>query len=610
MARQSELERVRTWRKRITSATKLYKKWDSRFHTERLEDYFEGIQWAGISAEEADKRYVINLVFASIETSKPSLSFYKPKIKMQARPGRASAFGSNSEVKARLAEDIVQTFIDDPDIDFMGETNLALHEAFFRFGVVEVGYTADWIDNPNAGKPVLKEGTEEPVMDGGKTVTQPGRLPENEKLYVKWIPADTFRVAISSRNSLQRNDWVGYYEWHYVEDVKRDKAYSNTAGMKSTGVISQDLRDDDATDLDAHHGMVKLWKIWDIRTSKRHVLADGHDKFLIEDQDFSFLPFSVIKFYERLKDFYPIPPVYNWLGPQDEINEVRDSQKAHRARFYRRYTYTEGSIESEELQKLETGGDGVVAKQNGGTPGVSALIPVPDAPMSGDQWRHLDESKNDFLEVSGVSGEQRGVAQADTATQANIIDVRAKLREASARSKVGGWLASIARLILLSVRENMALPVWVKRQVDPFAAQMHPEAAQAVKDVWEQINAEAIEDVDLDIEVELASMSPVTEDVQRNAWNAVLMLLTNPAVMAILSKSESLLRKTLMLYGIKNENEIQEIKRILAEAQAEAQQMAMMAASTGKGGGAGMASPARPTTQPAGTPAQSMSVLG
>jgi hypothetical protein len=576
------------WRKRVGYANKLYKKWSDRYYTDRLEEYYKGKQWAGLSDEEADKRYVINLVFAAIETAKPSLIFYRPQIKIQPRPGRAEQFGNQSDAKAKLAEDTVQTFIDDPDIDFVGETSLALQEAHFRFGVVEVGYTADWLDNPNAGKPVLKEGKTENDEDGkmldedGKEIAQPDSIPENENLYVKHIPAHTFRVAISSKNKLGRNDWVGYYEWHYVEDVKRDKTYKNTANLKSTGTVSKDLRDEDK-DVDAHHGMVKLWKIWDLRTKKRHVLADGHDKFLVEDRPFTFLPFSTIKFHENLNEFYPIPPVYNWLGPQDEVNEVRQAQKAHRSRFYRRYTHRNGAIEDTELEKLETGGDGVYAKSNLERP----IEVVPDAPLGADVWQHLDESKNDFNTVAGSTSEQRGVAEADTATQANIIDTRAKLREASARTKVADWLADIARLILLSCRDNMAMPIWVKRQVDPFVQQMNPAAGQAVQAVWEQIHAEALEDLDTDIYVELASMSPVTEDVQRNAWNAVLMLMTNGAILSILAMSEPLLRKTLNLYGIKNENEIQEIKKVIGQIMEQQQQAAQMAAMAGKPGAAG-----------------------
>jgi len=568
--RTTELDRVKTWRERVRSSCKLYDKWAERFETERLEDYYLGRQWKGLQEDVAKKRYVINLVFSSIEVNKPALSFYRPQVRVQTRPGRADDLDSHAKLRAQLSEDTIQTFIDDPDIDFHLETTLALHEAHFRFGVVEVGYTADYTDNPNAGKPVLKENEDTVVKDSeGNAVTHGDRIVNHEQLFVKHIPADTFRVALSSRNKVARNDWAGYYEWHYVEDIKANKAYSNTAGLKPTGVVSKELRDDDDLEARSHADMVKLWKIWDIRQGVRHVIADGHDKFLIEGRKFSFLPFAVVKFHEILKSFYPFPPVYAWLGPQDEVNETREMQRAHRRRFYRRYT-VDPNVDDQELQKLEDGGDGVYAKilQS------QAPVPVPDAPLSSDVWQHLDASKNDFMTVSAIGGDQRGVAESETATQASIIDVRSRLRETSARTKVADWMADIARLILLTIRENMALPFWISANVDPASANKGQESAKITAE-WKQIMAEDLGKLDLDVFIELASMSPVTEDVQRNSWNQVLAILTNPQILMILAQSETLLRKTLSLYGIRSEDEITEIQKV---AQATIQAMQAQAA--------------------------------
>lgn len=579
----SAQDRLKTWTDRLAQADKLYDKWSKKYDTARLEKYYLGEQWRGLPEEDANKRYVINLFYATVETNKPSLAHYRPRIRIQPRPGRGDTLGSNAKARARLCEDTVQTFIDDPDIDFPGSTSLALHEAHFRFGVVEVGYSADWIDNPNAGKPVLKEDGETPVVDSDdKPILGPDRIPDNETLFVRRIPASQFRCSISSKNRLQTNDWVAYYEWHYVEDIKRNKAYSNTAQLKATGVVRRDAREDGSEfsdDIERRHGMVKLWKVWDIRNRVRHVIADGHKKFLQEDEPASFVPLAVLKFHEILDSFYPMPLVYNWMGPQDELNETRDAQRAHRRRFYRRYTYSDGAITPPELEKLENGGDGVYALATS-PPGVSPLTPVPDAPMGSDVWQHLGETKVDFLQVSGVSGDQRGVAESETATQANIIETRSRLREASSRTKVSDWLAAIARLILLTAKERMALPFWVKRNVDPFA---DPSEVESKAAIWKQIKSDDLGSTDLDIFVELASMSPITEEMERNSWNNVLALLTNPGLVMILAQSEPILRKTMALYGIRSENEIKEIQKVaMGVVQMMQQQAAAEAAAKAK----------------------------
>jgi hypothetical protein len=195
----------------------------------------------------------------------------------------------------------------------------------------------------------------------------------------------------------------------------------------------------------------------------------------------------------------------------------------------------------------------------------------------------------DFQIVSGVGGEQRGVAESETATQASIIDVRSRLRETAARTKVANWLADISRLILLTVREYMALPFWIEINVDPVAAAAgSPEAVQ-VTQTWKEIQAEDLGNSDMDVFIDLASMSPVTEDVQRNSWNQVLALLTNPTLCQIMAGSEVILRKTLSLYGVRTENEIHEIQKVCqqvtasmaAQAQADAAAKAKLPGTAG-----------------------------
>jgi len=596
---RSEKSRVQKWEGRIVSANKQYKEWSERYDTPRLEEYYLGRQWQGVGENDAKKKYVINLVFSTIETNKPSLIFYNPHVKIEPRPSKEDDMSSSARDRAVLCQDTVQTFVDDPNVDFLGETSLALHEAHFRFGMIEVGYTANWVDNPDAQRPMLKEKAkeDEPAEEmkdsKGDPVMQPDYVVKGEQLFVKRIPASTFRVSISNKNKMTRNDWVGYYEWMYVEDVKRDPLYKKGAiGLKATSSLLGDKQeertdDDTADDVDRHSGMVKVWKIWDLRSRLRHVIAEGHDRFLLEgDSDaeeddpaapWKFLPLSFIKFYDVLDSFYPCPPVYQWLGPQDEVNETRDAQRAHRRRFYRRYTRINGAIDDEELEKLETGGDGVTAISNMPNP----LTPVPDAPMSSDVWRHLDESKTDFLTVSGVSGDQRGVAESETATQAQIINQHAQLRESSIRTKVQEWLADICRLILLTIRQDMALPFWVKRNVDlATVSANNGEEIMRIANLWNEVGVEELGDSAMQVTIDLSSMSPVAQESEKQSWIQVLGLITKPDLAMLLAMSPTLLRKTLSLFGVRNQSEIAEIQQVL-------QQMMMMQAAQAQAAGAG-----------------------
>lgn len=584
----TEKERVKRWEDRIVAANKVRDKWYKKYKVDKLEEYYLGQQWQGQTEDDASGRYVINMVFSTIETNKPSLIFSHPQVRMQARPGRADDFGSQSVERAKLCQDTTQTFIDDPDVEFVDETSLSLHEAHFAFGVIEVGYTPDWIDNPDAGKPVLRDkknpdDADEPERDmKNQPVLQGEHIVTAESLYVKRIPAECFRVSASNRNKLSRNDWVAYYEWYYVEDLKRNPLYKKGAvGLKATGStddVPESIGKDKTVDeLNDRAEMVKVWKIWDIRSMRRLVIATGHDKFLLKDQPFKYLPFAPLKWYDILNSFYPCPPVYQWLGPQDEVNETRDSQRAHRRRFYRRYTVLNNSVEDEELDKFQTGGDGTCIKvsQHG------AIAPVQDAPLSSDVWQHLDQTKVDFLTVSGVSGDQRGVAESETATQASIIDKHSQLRESAVRSKVQKWLAEICRLILLTVKENMTLEFWVRRNVDISAIETNGGMeVLRVADLWKQIEADELGDLDLDITIDVSSMSPITQESEKQSWTQVLAMIAQPAMQMMLGQSDVLLKKTLALYGITSMSEVMEIKKVI-QASLMAQAVAAQAQAAG-----------------------------
>jgi hypothetical protein len=618
--RTPDTDPAKVWQGRLVRANRKFDDWEKEFECKRLDKYYRGKQWHGLSESEAQKRYVINLVFATLETQLPSLLFSQPKVKVEARPDHQQTANSDASARATLIEQTLQTFLEDPKVAFTFETTLALRDAYPRYGIVEVGYTADYIDNPNAGKPVLKEDSDEPmVAKDGKPVLQPGktiRPGSKESLYVRRLRPGSVRV-FPGRNRLEANDWVAYYEWHHTEDVQRNRDYQHTDGLKATGRLAT-VDDEDITsdpDTEAHVGMVKIWKIFDLRRKVRHVLADGHKQLLQADRPFTALPLADLKFFELADEYYPLPPIFNWLSPQDEYNETREGMRNHRRRFARRYM-REPSVKATEFEKLETGEDGVCIEVPKVNP--PPIVPIQDADLSAaNTVQELAATKDDFGLVAGVSGEQRGVPESKTATQANIVNVRTELRETRARAQVAAWLGDIARLMLVTIREHMQLAFMVKQTIDPFAFSTDPEQLAKRAETWQEITSEDVSELDVDIKIDVASLSPVAEEAQRNAWNVVLQLLTNPPLLMILmtpipqapNEPSPLLRKTLALHGIKSDQEVREIWRVGQEVLKQMQMMTLATAAS-KGGmpglgmlmGGGMGSPPAPAKHPTGHP--------
>lgn len=565
MARKAEAERVKRWKERLEASDKLYKKWEDKYRTKVLWEYYLGHQWKEDQEKDnkGDLRYTINLIFPTIETQLPSQLFYYPKYLVRPSPTMVQTPGSMAQDRATLQEDTLNSFVRDERLAFKSETGLSLLESYFRFGVIEVGYSANWADNPNAGKPILKENFDEPMTDSeGGQVLSPEQLLQQERIYFKRIPASQFRVSINSHNQLSRCDWYAYYEWHYPEDLKRNKRYKNTSNIHSTGRLQSEASPSSYTNADEeadHRNMVKVWKVFDLRAKTRYDFGEGNDKFLLEEpldlweDGTPVSPHAVLMKNPRLDEFYPLPPVYNWISPQDELNETREMQRVHRKRFLRKFM-ADPAIPEEEILKWENPIDGLLIRGK-----VDGIQPIADAPLDPTVVRNIPQTKEDFREISGVSGEQRGISEAETATQANIIDIESRIRQTKAKDQIASWLGQIGKLALYYLRKRMVLPFWVAMNTD-MQAQGAPIQAMNVANGYMQIKAEDLDGVDTEITVDATSLAPTNEAAERQDWIQALAIVTDPVRGPMLLASDVLLRKTLGLFGIRNEKEIAELR--------------------------------------------------
>jgi hypothetical protein len=588
-ARDKEGKDVRRWQSRIKMSNRIFDRWRERFLCRTGWEWYEGYQGerAFESGDPSRDPYIINLIYPTVEVKIPSLYFHRPKVRITPRPTREDDPMTLLQERAKLREDMCNTFIHDPRLHFKDHTELSLKESFFYYGLVEIGYSVgDWIDNPNAQKPVLmKDGTEVKDSDGLTPVLQPDRIPKSEEIYVRRIPAEQFRVSARSEFILENCDWVGYYEWVYNEDLKQNPRYSNTDRLASGGKLNEDYDGkiplttsvyDSEDDEPQHRGMTKIWKLWDLRTRTRFVIPDDQSFYLLPPQPYVVFPFADLKVHERLTGWLPMPPHFNWMCPQAELNETRDSQRIHRKRMYRRYQMQRGSMTPEEKTKMEEGGDGVVVETNVPVP---AVIPIDDAQLDSAVARNVPQSKEDLMNVAAVGGDQRGVAESETATQAQVIEARTQIREDFGKLKMANFLAKIATIIIKTAEAHMSLPAWIIRNTDPLGPAAMFEVAR-IQQVWQQITAQELGELSWDASVDIENLSPANEAVERQNWTQVLTILTNPMLVLLLRASDVMLRKTLGFYGVRSEKDLMEIRKAM-----EVMLLAMMAQQGGGGGG-------------------------
>jgi hypothetical protein len=296
-------------------------------------------------------------------------------------------------------------------------------------------------------------------------------------------------------------------------------------------------------------------------------------------------PFSIIRFHPIMDTAYPLPPVFNWLPSQDELNETRNAQRTHRRRSKRRYLMLENAVGADEQEKLQNGPDMAIVTVNR----LDALVPLQDAPLDRAMFVAGPETQQDFMRISGVGGEQQGVAESKTATQANIIQNSGNIRDNFGRENIGHWISEGIYILLQLLRSNSALPFMVLTNVD-FTSPGAPAEMQRVVGLWKRIQSDDLGAFDFDVTVDVESLSPQNQQQQAAQWNQVLSIFANPTLMMVMSTSEVILRKTLGFYGVKTARELEEIKRSMVMVLQMMQQQAQAAAAA-KAGVAGGAQP-------------------
>lgn len=588
MAEKSEL--VKQWFKRFEESQKLKETWETEFEVKRCAAYYLGHQREEPLAENGDKKVIINRILPAVRASIPSLVYNYPYARVVASPARSDTPGSRIEDRAKLLEDTVNSLIRDPKAQFQEQTYLAIKESFWSFGCVEVVYSADFTDNPAAKKPPIKE-DEDTKVEAEKPEQEallnplemleeeevPEKLVRDETFYVRRIPSKQILVGKNESAIVEECDWVGYYEWLPLQDVKRAPAYKNTRDLKPTNEKKE------GEDGEGSGDMVKLFKIWDMRSKTRYVLADGHEQILLKEK-FERLPLFFLRFEILPDKFFPVPPIYSSLPAQDEYNDSREMLRQLRKAIVPRYTYDENAVKPEDMEKLEGGEIGAYIPTNASNP--TPIQPISQPSLNDNTVRTLALSSQEFTELFGVSGESRQIPQSDTATQASIINQKEQIQNSFDRQIVGRWLGAISKEMLLQAIEFMVLPKWVRINSDPFSPGFMQDA-QNIAQMYQEITMEdllaADGDLRWDVTVDMDTLSPMSEKEKAAAWNQALSMISNPSIARILAMSPEILVQTLKLNGIKDAKQQEAIGKALSQLAAMEMAQTMAAAAGGQG---------------------------
>lgn len=583
------------WLEVVRSTNNLFQRWESRFHCKLTYDMYEGIQSPGINLFPSNKGvylpYTLNLFYSTVETRLPSLTFSNPQFHLSPKPGRESiAYSVPQVIEAVHARmDALNTFVSDPENGFMETIEACILDSHFRFGIVEIDITDNWVFNPTVPKPALASDSvptdQVSELEGPENVmSQQPVEEESELIYVKYIPATNFRINAGANGKLSRCDWCAYYDYVRYEDLASNQEYykflKGHSSLCFTDISSdyQDLREMASNDpetlskLKAGDWQVLL-HVFDNRKKVRYLINVNEEvviassKFPGTDRGKPRLPLEDMRFSMSLKYWYGLPPASQWISPQQTYNEQVERMRAYARKMLRKYLVDVSKFSSpDEIEKLMNGQDGVFAGISGDIDRVIREVPV--STINPESVQLLQIARADFDVASGVTSDQRGdAADRQTATQTRIIDQRTTIRESRQANIVANFLCRIGRQISLCQQE-LSKPFWIRQSSSPLES--------GTDEVYKLITSGDFGDSDFNTNIQLETISPLADEQRRNAFLEFLAIINQYPQFGL---STVLIQEMADKVGFRNQKVIEEFQQL-----ALVQQMAL-AAQQGAGPG-------------------------
>lgn len=569
------------WKDHFRASERYYQKWEQLFKCSILEKYYEGFQWRA-QKDIGYRPYVFNEIYETIQIKIAQFVPQVLKYDITASLGTADYDIAAAAESAKLKEDVLNTITQNQKQHYHAELEQAFKDHFFRFGIIEVGYEADWIINPRAPRPLLTTDINKNAdRQKPRTKFEPPELPINERVFFKHVPAKRFRIGGMDHRYLEQCTWCGYYEWVEREDLlalpklmNKDKIVLSGGSIPESSVFSKN-------DKDYKEGQaVKIWHIWHNKAGVRLIILDS-PCVTIYQKNFKRLNIIDYRPDVRVSDegFYPIPPVWHWLSPQDEINETREQLRKHRRRFIRKFQVMAGMVDDEEIEKFESGEDGALIK----VAQAQAISAIDNPDLGSALDKAIVTSSDDLNKLSRTSSEVRGEADRTTATQAQLINQNAQLGESSDRNRISEFYDRIGREALLLIRDNFTIGTWAKFRQNP--GELLFQTVQRQADTFRWVSTQELNDgYDFTIHIDELTLGPgVAQQEQQNFLLFLGIVNQYPQI----AMSPILIREAAYRCNYRNEKVIGEFQKMALLHQFSVQQQMQQ----GQPGGSGQPQP-------------------
>uniref|UniRef100_A0A6M3IGZ1 Putative head tail connector protein n=1 Tax=viral metagenome TaxID=1070528 RepID=A0A6M3IGZ1_9ZZZZ len=567
-ASQAQIDNQKKWEDRINRAKKVRENWKQLFRVDMAREFFDGKQNPGFPQNEW---ITINKIYSHLKAQLPALYNANPYFYVKLR--KAYSVNplqiANWEKRGQIRQSYLNYLKD--ELDLKSKARLSVQDGFFAYGVAKTYYKADKNKNPDYGNSILGEDGL-PVLDEktGMPIPEPEFIPANERYCISRIHPDDFLWGEDSGTLEENWTWVAQCVRMTLEEAQKDDRFSKAAiaRLKESDETEDDERKkrkerktgDIKSRGESRFGrsnkkekekIVYVWEIWDLKEERWSVIAENGEIPLVDEEELppgvEDHPFSILRFTLRDDSPYPIPPLSQGIDPQKEYCLARSRIMVHRKRFNRKYEVNIAALEDEsELSKLESGDDGTIIR----TRQLGAVQAIDDAPLDQMNYNELAMLNADMTELFGGStGESRGIAEAESATQAGILDKRLEMKEGDAMSMVVDFVCSIARKLDQLVQVHITKEEAVKITGGPNG------------EFWELVQPQAYEEIEGEYaySVNVGATIPRLPQLERSQWLAFLQFLGG---FPHLLTAPHFMKKMAEMFHIEDEVLVEELRQI------------------------------------------------
>jgi hypothetical protein len=455
MARQSNADRLSTYRKRIDYSRRWRQNEGYDNLWQRMINLYRGRQYRGVAIGD---RLLVNICFSIINTLAPAVAIGRPKINVNPRRYEDGD-------KAVVTEAIINYWWQ--HYDCQSEFQRAVKDyLILGHGWIKTGYRfveeekLDKIDN-TADEAVSEDNP--PTGDVESTF-----IIREDRPFLERVDPMNMYVDIDASN-MDDCRWIAQRSRRPLKDVQADKRYDYTARMavspssyskyansNNSNVNLTNVYDSTNTE-DAY---CDIFEYYDINTGEMCIFADSGEKFLVKPIKMPYVfghPFFMLRNYDIPNFFYPMGELEAIEPLQYELNETRTQMMNHRKRYSRKWLYSESAFDDFGRQMLASDDDNVIVPVKGSENLQNIVVPMPALINPPEFYNQSALITSDIDRVSGVSEYQRGAIPETTRTarEASIIAEAGNSRVAEKLVQIENSIAKCASNLIMLAQQYL-----------------------------------------------------------------------------------------------------------------------------------------------------------